>query len=233
MRPAEKPWRKLLAEGLVIVFSILLALWGDAVWSDRADRIDERELLTAVHQELRLNRTIVSTKIDTIQDASARLRSLVAMTPAAVAGLPRDSLATLIREPLFRLYTAELAVGELNSAVSSGRVGLIENGDVRSALATYQANMGDAAEIAAMVAQVGLEARLASARIPNLAPWVAWPADVEMATPESVAAILRSPELVSLIAVKAELFAVYRNELIVLLEQIDRLVTDLETQLGL
>lgn len=45
------PWRRILAEGAVIVASILLALAGDAWWGGVQDRQDERALAESLLEE--------------------------------------------------------------------------------------------------------------------------------------------------------------------------------------
>ncbi len=51
----ERPrtaWMRIAAEGIVIVGSILLALWVDALWQNRGDRIEEAAYLEALLDDL-------------------------------------------------------------------------------------------------------------------------------------------------------------------------------------
>ena len=169
----RETWWRLLAEGAVIVVSILLALFAEAWWSDRSDRAAELDLLTALHAELSSNRTAVEQQLRDIDTARFRLESLLRMTPADIAAIPPDSLVPHVRTPVFRSYTTELAVGELNAAVSSGSLSLIRNRELRSSLAAYQATQGDASELGGLLNELNREARLALARVPGLAAWAA------------------------------------------------------------
>ena len=237
-------WWRLLAEGVVIIASILLALLGEAWWSDRSDRAAELDLLTALHAELSSNRAAVEQQLRDIDTARFRLQSLLQMTPADIAAIPSDSLVPYVRLPLYRSYTTELAVGELNAAVSSGSLRLIRNRELRSSLAAYQATQGDAAELGQLLTELNGEARLALARIPGLATWAAAensPYAEESAYPEhrapvaappgTLEAIVRDPDLIAIISTKAGFFNPYFYELGRVLRDLDRAIALLEDEL--
>lgn len=231
-------WWRLVAEGLVIVVSILLALWGEAWWADRADRVAELDLLTALHGELLSNRSTVTEQRQVVDVARRRLSSLLQMTPAEVAAIPPDSVMSRVREPLYRSYTMELAVGELNAAVSSGSLRLIRNRELRSSLAAYQAKQGDAAELGLLLNDLNKEARIALARMPGLAAWAAAPqtrydegATEVAVSPDALGAIVRDPDLIAVISAKAGFFNPFYYELSALLEEIDEVIARLEEEL--
>ena len=155
------------------------------------------------------------------------------MTPAEAAAVSPDSLTAQVLMPLYRSFTAELTVGEINAAVSSGSLGLIRNRELRSSLAAYQARQGDAAELGVVMGPLNREARLAVARIPGLSVWAALEADVPVTPPPgALEAILQDPDLVALISAKASLFNGFLYETGRLLSQIDRVLVALEEELG-
>jgi hypothetical protein len=236
----------LLAEGAVIVVSILLALLAEAWWSDRSDRAAELDLLTALHAELLSNRSAVEQQLRDIDTARFRLESLLRMTPADIAAIPSDSLVPHVRTPLFRSYTTELAVGELNAAVSSGSLSLIRNRELRSSLAAYQATQGDASELGQLLNELNREARLALARVPGLAAWAAaenspyaeTSAYTEHRAPTSaphgaLETIVRDPDLIAIISAKAGFFNPFFYELGRVLRDLDRVIALIEYELGL
>ena len=45
------PWKRLTAEAVAIVISILLAFWIDAWWEGRKDKLEEREILIGLEVE--------------------------------------------------------------------------------------------------------------------------------------------------------------------------------------
>lgn len=217
----------------MIIVSILLALWGEAWWDDRADRIDEREMLTALHQELLGNRSTISEQLEEIQSTRAKHRALIAMTPAEIAAIPRDSLDQLIRMPMFRAYTVELADDELNAAVGSGRLSLIRNPEIRSGLGAYQARRADVAEVGVAIFDLTVEARLAFARRPDLTLWTVGSSGADAVTPESLEGIRRDADLMAIVAAKADLYNPFSNHNRQIRDAIDRLIVALEAELDL
>ena len=76
------PWRRLLLEGSVIVFSILLAFAIDAWWDDRKEHTKQLERLVRVAAELQLNSENIQSIIEILEDAiDATSEYLVWMGP--------------------------------------------------------------------------------------------------------------------------------------------------------
>lgn len=97
------PWPRLLIEGGVIVFSILLAFAIDAWWDDRQERDRELQQLARVNAELRLNQQSFINKLNTLQSAFDS-----AVSQQALMG---DSPQPVDAEALARLWDQILGIG--------------------------------------------------------------------------------------------------------------------------
>ena len=60
----EIPWPHIFAEGVAIVFSILLAFWIQAWWDERQDSSEEHRFLVALKSEIEQNLEIVEREIN-------------------------------------------------------------------------------------------------------------------------------------------------------------------------
>ena len=131
------PWRRVLAEGVVIVGSILLALSADAWWDARKERRDERVALEQLHDEFSQNQESLRTS-----EAAHRAQrdGIVAMLEAIrERGSPPGSLSvpdsTLLRSLGYRTW--DPSRGVLTSLITSGRLGLIRDDSLRVELASW------------------------------------------------------------------------------------------------
>jgi len=189
-------------------------------------------MLGALHQELVSNRSAIAAQMAEIEEARKRHRALVAMTPAEFASLPPDSINQVARMPILRAYTVELVDDELNAAVGSGRLSLIRSPEIRSGLGAYQAMRGDVDEIGVAVFDLAIQARLALARLPGLASWVAEGPNAGAVTAESLAGIRRDVEVMAIVAAKADLYNPFVTENGRVRDAIDRVIAQLEVELG-
>ncbi len=130
----ELPWKRLSAEAVAIVGSILLAFWIDAWWEDRQERAEERELLTALRAELEYN-------IEQI-DISLEFQRLLLEPTVTLLKVAADreqmSVEDLERHLgiIYWVHTTELATGVYQSLVQGGQLSLIANRDLSSQIAS-------------------------------------------------------------------------------------------------
>ena len=238
-RGASLQWRRILAEGMAIVVSILLAFGIQAWWDDQQDRAEEQELLTALRQEFVENEASLATSVARIEGAQDNLRRLVAMSPSDWPTLPREQVGRVIVTPVRRFFTFELTVGSLNSAVSSGKLALIRNAEIRAGLAQFQAHAGNAEELGSVVAALGVEATRSLSRHPQFAAILLL--DPDEAGLDSGAAALsdsalmalgEDPEFRAVVASKAYYWDQYRATLSTLAASVHRLRELIEAQLA-
>jgi len=137
------PCPRVLAEGVVVVASILLALAADAWWDGRTDRSLERDALQRLYQELgEIDEVLVEWRgyHQTVSDASTEL--LRHTGPSAAASITPDSIAALIWT-VMNVWTLDPPTATISSLESSGRLGLIRNQDILAQLAAWRSILTD------------------------------------------------------------------------------------------
>ena len=137
---------RLLSEGLVILVSILAALFLEGWRDDRASAIELQHELSNVGRELSRNRDIVLAEINTIDRIVESVEHLVERleaNPEARFVAVNDSVAWLAT-----LWgpTLDPSLGAIEALISSGQLAQIDNADLRLGLAGLRDMLGDATE---------------------------------------------------------------------------------------
>ena len=89
-------WRRGLAEGGIILASVLGAFWVDAAWERSQDRELEEAILVAVSEEIEANRTNVLQAIQNTDVRLARIDRWLAIDAASASLIAQDSLLDLV-----------------------------------------------------------------------------------------------------------------------------------------
>ena len=134
-------WRRLLTEGVVIVVSILLAFWIDAWWDTVQDHAEEREILGLLRAEFEANQKVLA------RTAGIHRLNLGAMRKIISASETDMSIDDEYLGPLF-LQAAGTphynpATGALAATISSGRIDLVRNIELRNRLAGWNSVVSD------------------------------------------------------------------------------------------
>lgn len=140
------PWSRLLAEAAAIVGSILLALAGDAWWSDRQLQREVGEELRSIYGELEFNEEAIAFQMDMmrrIQDASASIERDIRALPQVESIAVTDTLAWLVLSPT---PTLDASLGGIDALIASGRLPAIELAELRLRLAGLRDQIDDAVE---------------------------------------------------------------------------------------
>lgn len=134
---AEKSIRdvkRFLAEGCLIVISILLAFWLQAAWEARQEHQRREGIMLDLREELEFNRSRLARAMAgqnrRVEQIDLLLREL---TPSAV-GLTKDSLKAL-QASVSGSTTYEPATGIANLLLASGDLRLLDNSELRAGLA--------------------------------------------------------------------------------------------------
>ena len=146
MDTLKKTARRGVAELSVIVLGVLLALWADAALAERRDRGRETALLEDLRDEFALNegRLLVDIEQSELSRTAAVLWGEVMRGEIEVGA---DSLAALWYGSL-NWARFDPLTGALRSVIDGGELGLIQNDELRQALAGWS----DAAEEARLTA---------------------------------------------------------------------------------
>ncbi|MDH5761257.1 MAG: hypothetical protein OEZ65_16965 [Gemmatimonadota bacterium] len=131
------------ASGLVVIIvGVLVALAADASWAERHDRIREREVLDDLLEEFTENEAILRRDIESNRRARQGGQAWVAAV-LGQAAISTDSAYALLSMALGDARF-DPATGALRSLVDGGELGLIQNSDLRRALAGWEDRVAEA-----------------------------------------------------------------------------------------
>lgn len=141
------PLGRLVTESAVIILSILAAFALDAWWDERKERVEEREVLVALHAEF----TAARSRIERYRGLQERvMNSTESVLEAVRDGLNRGAATVTLADSTLGLTfippTLSVSLGTLNGLTSGGRLDIIENRDLRTALGSWGAELEELAE---------------------------------------------------------------------------------------
>ena len=149
---SQSQWQGQISAGLVIVVSILLAFAIDALWDERQERLEEREVLAALLAEFQLNRTEAAEVIESHELGRLRVAALAQMTAADAGALSSDE-ADEILAALANPRTFDPIRGTVDSLIGAGQFNIIQDRRLRESLISFINLSEDAVEDAAYLAQ--------------------------------------------------------------------------------
>jgi hypothetical protein len=234
--PRRIPWRRLLAEGLLIVVSILLAFGVDAWWEARTERQREAALLSDLLSEFQASRADLVARLEgarRMARGNAALRDLVGAQSSGRLAIVHDSLIlAVIGGP-----TYEPTTNTLDAAVAGGRIEIIRSDAIQTELANWRRVIVDTREDELLVRQITNEqvVPLLSRQLDlgafydRLLPWFSG----ETAGRVTGATELEgSSELSSALALRGFYAEFSARDLAEMLESLDRLIGLTEAELG-
>lgn len=121
---------------------VLVALAADAAWAERHDRIREQEALADLLEEFTENEAILLGDIETNRKAKQGGQAW-AEAMLGHASISTDSANALLRAALWDARF-DPATGALRSLVDGGDLGLIQNSELRRALAGWEDRAAEA-----------------------------------------------------------------------------------------
>ena len=128
---------RLLWEALAIFIGVAAALWGQAWFEERADRIAERELLESVLTEMESNHESAGLAIGRVQRRRSELRAFHDFLGSETARLRPDSVVTGSIQ-LLGTGGPGVVSAAIDDALQSGNLRLIEDPSLRATLSRYQ-----------------------------------------------------------------------------------------------
>jgi hypothetical protein len=126
-------WAYGVGELVIVDAGVMIALSAESWLTERQDRIDEIELLEAIKEDVR--ETAVRSD-NNLARVNLRLESLRLFNEgnAALAGLDDESLADMLSSGLWENGALSVQMSAYEEIKSSGRLGLIEDPQLRRAL---------------------------------------------------------------------------------------------------
>ena len=138
-------WRRLLAESIVVVLSILLAFAIDASWDARQQTGRQRDLLHDLLVDFEASRPSLEHRLDLarrMSDGTGRFIEILQRDQSAGAvPVPDTLILSVLGGP-----TYEPATNALDAAIVSGEIDLIRDDALRAELATWRRLLIDTRE---------------------------------------------------------------------------------------
>lgn len=139
-------YRRIAAEGVAIVLSILLAFAIDAAWDKHKDRQQERALLAALAADFADAGVLIDEAIVAHQRYISSARRLLAIIEQDAARDDWTAIDSALNDVFLNAKTTEIPSGSLNALFASGKLDLIENARLRSLLAAWPSFLENAIE---------------------------------------------------------------------------------------
>ena len=134
---ADIPWSRIFAEGTAVVASILLAFAIDAWWHERQERVEEQRVLADLEEEFLAIRGVLSAHASETRQGLEALENFLRefeTGPSADAGAIVE--ATLLE--MLNPQTSDVGNGTLEALLSSGRLDILEDRELRGQLAGWK-----------------------------------------------------------------------------------------------
>lgn len=122
---------------MAIFFGVATALLGQAWFENRADRIQEQELLRAVLDEMEVNLEGTTVGLSQVQIRRAELQAFHGFLGSTDAASDPDSVVGGAAQ-LLQTYSARVVSPALEYALQATNLRLIQNPEVREMLTSYQ-----------------------------------------------------------------------------------------------
>lgn len=238
-----RSWGFLLTEGLLIVVSILFAFALDSWWEERRDQKDELAILHALHDEFTANREVVTyyrgLNLDGIESLEALLLAIGAGRWVSDTRSPDEALAYLILAP-----TPDVGAGVLNALISSGRIELLQDNDLRIRLATWQGVFDELMDdllpskgfaydtVIPLVINLGLPATGAFEKM-DIFFGDEVPRRTLADNQEAMERLLTDPRLPTMLEIRTGILRHAQQEYDIVLEEIDGILGDIEASISM
>jgi hypothetical protein len=135
-------WPRILAEGVAIVASILLAFGIDAWWQDRQTRQEEQQVLQGLKAEFTSIREVLEEHLDIHMQGLQSLEKLLIAIEHGASGEDGSIVESAV-EDLLAPTTSDIGNGTLDALLSSGRVEILSNRTLRARLAAWNGVIGE------------------------------------------------------------------------------------------
>jgi len=131
-------WKRLVAEGTAIVFSILLAFWIDAWWDQREDAEEERILLETLLTDLRTFRESRAGRDQYLDAIIESGRSLLDIGRSPTDQVTDGEIDHLLNDLTYIAGAVDQGSPALDLLFDGGMLALITSSEIRKALANLR-----------------------------------------------------------------------------------------------
>ena len=236
------PWKRIAVEGVAIVISILLAFAIDAGWEERRERIEEAEILLGLQSEFSRYRDDLAISIEIHDKARLTTSELVVATRRGSwtsTALDIDEAIANLGDPKSHDYGG----GVLDALISSGRLELVSDNELRRQLATWSEVFNEVRDdedrniafIQSHLIPLMLRWHIPQSRGMEICcKWVEWPIPIESITddPDRLSQLLIDPEFAVLVDLRHTDLAHIALEYDHALEAMDKLLEMIDDSLA-
>lgn len=138
---SEISWKRIGAEAIAIVGSILLAFSIDAWWDSVQDRAEEQEILVLLRAEFEANQEVLTRTAGIHRLNLGAMREIISVSESDIS-INDESLGLLFLQAAGTPHYNP-ATGALAATISSGRIDLIRNVELRNRLAGWNSVVSD------------------------------------------------------------------------------------------
>ena len=139
------PWKRISIEAAAIVASILLAFAIDAWWDERKERLEEKEILQALYVEFEANREGASFVVLSHELSVQSAARLINLSEGEILALSVEEVGRYLRY-FAAPQTFDAVRGSVDALMSSGRLGILRDRELREAITTFVNILEDARE---------------------------------------------------------------------------------------
>ena len=226
----------MVAEGVVIVLSILLAFGVDAWWDGHRDRVQEETLLSNLLAGFETSRPDLVVRLEGARRMAAgnsAFRDLVGAADAGgLATVPDSFVLAVIGGP-----TYDPSTNAVDAAVASGQIEIIRDPEIQAELANWRRSLADTREDEILVRQITAEQVVPmlsreldlSTYYDRLLPWFF---GETAGAVTGTAAVRRSTELAGALAQRNFYVRFSAADLEALLASLDRSIELIRAELG-
>jgi hypothetical protein len=135
------PWTRISVEAVAIVSSILLAFSIDAWWDSVQGRAEEREILSLLRAEFEANQKVLTRTAEIHRLNLGAMREIISASEKDIP-VRDESLDSLFLQAAGTPHYNP-ATGALAATISSGRIDLVRNIELRNRLAGWNSVISD------------------------------------------------------------------------------------------
>ena len=139
------PWLRILVEGIVIVASILAAFAADRWWERRVEMDAERGALESLRAEMQGNLDRIDELVEQRRYSEQAALHLVRIIDGHVP-MHTEPVDSLLWATFLDVGTFEAKTGVSDGLISTGRLSIIQNEELRTLLAGWRGEIADAEE---------------------------------------------------------------------------------------
>jgi hypothetical protein len=222
-------------EGAAIVASILVAFAIDAWWDGRQLLAEEQEILIGLEEEFEGDARLVDQTLERSLRARGDLQRFLALSPEELLSPSLALSFASAYEPFIRTYTVAPSVGFLHATISSGKLAIIRDAELRAALARFDGLQSDVSEVTWYTNELNLRAAERLGEIEEIRAVLSRESELtddvfdrRTLSATTVRRMLDDPELMSVATAKLRYWDGYFFEVRALRQNIDEVLSLLE-----